>query len=393
MKIHYLDNNATTRMDDEVLKAMMPYMTDNYANASGVYSFGQDARKAVEDARAVTAKFFNADNPREIIFTSGGTESDNIAIRGAVLANSAKGKHIITSAIEHHAVLNVCKALEKEGYETTYIPVDKYGVVNPDDVKKAIRPDTVLISIMAANNETGSIQPVSEIGAIAREQKVIFHTDAVQAAGKYPIDVKMMNADLVSISAHKFYGPKGVGALYIRKGVKVSAIMQGGHHENRKRPGTENVPGIVGLAKACELAMESFKNSKAHEKVKMLRDKLQAGIFEKIPEVILNGHPENRTENTLNVSVKFIEGEGMLIQMDFEGICASSGSACTSGSLDPSHVLLAMGLDHGTAHGSIRFSLSKYTTQEDIDAVLKVLPPAVEKLRNMSPFWKNRIKA
>ncbi|HPI02917.1 MAG TPA: cysteine desulfurase NifS [Candidatus Goldiibacteriota bacterium] len=393
MKIHYLDNNATTRMDDEVLKAMMPYMTDNYANASGVYSFGQDARKAVEDARAVTAKFFNADDPREIIFTSGGTESDNIAIRGAALANAAKGKHIITSAIEHHAVLNVCKALEKEGYEVTYLPVDKYGVVNPDDVKKAIRPDTVLISIMAANNETGSIQPVAEIGAIAREQKIIFHTDAVQAAGKYPIDVKAMNADLVSISAHKFYGPKGVGALYIRKGVKVSAIMQGGHHENRKRPGTENVPGIVGLAKACSVAMDSFKNPKAHEKVKMLRDKLQAGIFEKIPEVILNGHPENRTENTLNVSVKFIEGEGMLIQMDFEGICASSGSACTSGSLDPSHVLLAMGLDHGTAHGSIRFSLSKYTTQEDIDAVLKALPPAVEKLRNMSPFWKNRVTA
>ncbi|PKL92155.1 MAG: cysteine desulfurase NifS [Candidatus Goldiibacteriota bacterium HGW-Goldbacteria-1] len=392
MKIHYLDNNATTRMDDEVLKAMMPYMTDNYANASGVYSFGQDARKAVEESRAIVAEFFNAADSREIIFTSGGTESDNIAVRGAALANSAKGRHIITSAIEHHAVLNVCKALEKEGYEVTYLPVDKYGVVNPEDVKKAIRQDTILISIMAVNNEIGTVEPIAEIGAIAREHKIIFHTDAVQAAGKYPLDVKLMNADLVSISAHKFYGPKGIGALYIRKGVKVSPIMQGGHHENRKRPGTENIAGIVGLAKACSLAMESFKHPEAHEKIKQLRDKLHAGIFEKIPEVILNGHPENRAENTLNVSVKFIEGEGMLIQMDFEGICASSGSACTSGSLDPSHVLLAMGLDHGTAHGSIRFSLSKYTTQEDIDAVLKTLPPAVEKLRSMSPFWKNRDK-
>jgi cysteine desulfurase len=389
-RIYYLDNNATTRVDDDVLKAMLPYFSEKYANASGVYNFGQEARKEVEDARAKVADFIGADHPKEIIFTSGGTESDNMAIKGVAYANVDKGKHIITSAIEHHAVLNTCGFLEKQGFEVTYLPVDKYGLINIEDLKKAIRKDTILITIMFANNEIGTIQPVKEIGEVARANKIYFHTDAVQAAGKIPINVKDMNIDMLSISGHKFYGPKGVGVFYIRKGVKIQPMMLGGHHEFNKRAGTENVPAIVGIAKACDVAAEGFKHPEKGMKIKELRDSLEKGILEKIPEVIVNGHPEKRMDNTLNVSIKYIEGEGMLIHMDFEGICASSGSACTSGSLDPSHVLLAIGLDHGTAHGSIRFSFSKYSTQEDVDKVLQVLPPVVEKLRNMSPFWKEK---
>jgi|ERR1035437_8728503 cysteine desulfurase len=390
-KVYYLDNNATTKTDPEVVKAMLPYFSDNYFNPSGVYSAAQDARKDVENARATAAKFLNAD-PKEIIFTSGGTESDNMAVKGAAYANTDKGRHIITTKIEHHAIINTCKYLEKHGWEVTYLPVDKYGIVDMEELKKAIRKDTVLISVMFANNEIGTIQPIEEIGKIARENNVYFHTDAVQAAGKVKLDVKKLNVDMMSLSAHKFHGPKGVGIFYLKKGVRIHSLSQGGHHENNRRAGTENVPGIIGMAKACEIASAHLDDAPDMARIKALRDRLEKGIIEKIPEVIVNGHPDKRMDNTSNVSIRYIEGEGMLIHMDFEGICASSGSACTSGSLDPSHVLLAIGLDHGTAHGSIRFSLSKYTTDEDVNKVLEVLPPAVVKLRSMSPFWKEKNK-
>lgn len=390
-QIYYLDNNATTKTDPEAVKAMLPYFSDNYYNPSGVYTPAQDARRDVENARAIAAKFLNAD-PKEIIFTSGGTESDNMAIKGIAYANTDKGKHIITTKIEHHAILNTCKYLEKHGWETTYLSVDKYGMIDLEELKRSIRKDTVLITVMYANNEIGTIQPIEEIGKIARENGVYFHTDAVQAAGKVKLDVKKLNVDMMSLSAHKFHGPKGIGIFYLKKGVRIQSLTQGGHHENNKRAGTENVPGIIGLAKACEIADAHLNDTADMARIKDLRDKLEKGIIEKIPEVIVNGHLEKRMENTSNVSIKYIEGEGMLIHMDFEGICASSGSACTSGSLDPSHVLLAIGLDHGTAHGSIRFSLSKYTTNEDVNKVLEVLPPAVVKLRSMSPFWKEKNK-
>lgn len=390
-KVYYLDNNATTKTDPKVVEAMIPYFSENYFNPSGVYSSAQDARRDVENARAVVAKFLNAD-PKEIVFTSGGTESDNMAIKGIAYANTDKGKHVITSKIEHHAILNTCKHLEKQGWEVTYLSVDKYGIIDLEELKKAIRKDTVLISVMYANNEIGTIQPIEEIGRIARESNVYFHTDAVQSAGKVKLDVKKLNVDMMSLSAHKFHGPKGVGVFYIKKGVRIHSQSLGGHHENNKRAGTENVPGIIGLAKACEIALEHLDDTADMARIKVLRDRLEKGIIEKIPEVIVNGHPDKRMDNTSNVSIKYIEGEGMLIHMDFEGICASSGSACTSGSLDPSHVLLAIGLDHGTAHGSIRFSLSKYSSDEDVNKVLEVLPPAVLKLRSMSPFWKEKNK-
>ncbi len=390
-KVYYLDNNATTKTDPEVVSAMMPYFSENYFNPSGVYSAAQEARKDVENARSAAAKFLNAD-PKEIIFTSGGTESDNMAIKGTAYANTDKGKHIITTKIEHHAIINTCKYLEKHGWEVTYLGVDKFGIVDIEELKRSIRKDTVLISVMYANNEIGTIQPIEEIGKIARENSVYFHTDAVQAAGKVLLDVKKLNVDMMSISGHKFHGPKGVGIFYLKKGVRIHSLTQGGHHEFNRRAGTENVPGIIGLAKACEIASAHLTDSADMARIKAMRDRLEKGIIERIPEVIVNGHPEKRMDNTSNVSIKYIEGEGMLIHMDFEGICASSGSACTSGSLDPSHVLLAIGLDHGTAHGSIRFSLSKYTTDEDVNKVLEVLPPAVVKLRSMSPFWKEKNK-
>ncbi len=389
-KIYYLDNNATTQVDPEVFAAMEPYLKDRYANPSGVYTFAQEIRLDIENARKQVADFLGAD-PAEIVFTGGGTESDNTAIMGTATALKEKGRHIITSKIEHHAVLNMCGYLEKQGYELTYLPVDKYGIIAIEDLKKAIRKDTILITVMYVNNEIGTIEPIEEIGKVARENKIYFHTDAVQAAGKLQIDVKKLNADMLSISGHKIYGPKGVGALYIRRGVRINPLLIGGHHENNRRAGTENVPGIIGLGKACELAVNDLK--KGHNlEIKQLRDRLEKEILDKIPEVILNGHPEKRVDNTLNVSVKYIEGEGMLIHMDFEGICASSGSACTSGSLDPSHVLLALGLPHEIAHGSIRFSLGKFSKEEDINKVLEVLPPVVEKLRNLSPFWREKDK-
>ncbi|MCX7698005.1 MAG: cysteine desulfurase NifS [Candidatus Goldbacteria bacterium] len=388
-KIIYLDNNATTRIDKRVLQSMLPYLEEYYANPSGIYYFAQEVKKEIEKAREKVAKFLNA-TPFEIIFTSGGTESDNFAIKGIAFANREKGKHIITSSIEHHAVLNTLKYLEKQGFEITFLPVDKYGIVDIDALKESIRKDTILISIMYANNEIGTIEPIKEIGEIARNNNVYFHTDAVQAAGKIKIDVKELNVDLLSISGHKFYGPKGIGALFIRKGVKIEPVLHGGHHERNQRAGTENVAGIIGLGRACEIAEEDLKNTEIKNKKKKLKDKLEKGILEKIPEVIVNGHPEKRIDNTLNICIKYIEGESILIQLDFEGICASSGSACTSGSLEPSHVLLALGLPHEIAHGSLRFSLSKYTEEEEIDKVLEVLPGAVQKLRNLSPFWKEK---
>ncbi|MCX8093842.1 MAG: aminotransferase class V-fold PLP-dependent enzyme, partial [Candidatus Goldbacteria bacterium] len=321
-----------------------------------------------------------------------GTESDNTAIKGIAFANQDKGKHIITSKIEHHAVLNTCKYLEQMGFSVTYLPVDRYGFVDPTDFKKAIKKDTILASIMYANNEIGTIEPIKELTKIAKEHNIYFHTDAVQAAGKIALNVKELGVDLLSISAHKFYGPKGVGLLYIKKGTKIHSLLHGGHHEKNRRAGTENVAGIIGMAKAAEISMGFYKNPENIIKIKRLRDMLEKGILEKIPEVIVNGHPEKRMENILNICIKYIEGESILIHLDFEGICASSGSACTSGSLEPSHVLLALGLPHEIAHGSIRFSFGKFNTEDDVKKVLDVLPSIVEKLRNMSPFWKEKVK-
>jgi len=390
-KIYYLDNNATTKMDSVVIEAMEPYFGERYFNASSIYSSAQEIRKDLEAAREEAAKFINAD-PREIIFTSGGTESDNFAIKGIAYANTDKGKHIITTKIEHPAILETCKYMAKKGWEITYLGVDKYGMISLEELKNSIKKETVLISVMYANNEIGTIEPVEEIGAIARAAGVYFHTDAVQVAGKIPIDVKKLNVDMLSLAAHKFHGPKGVRLFYLKKGVRIHSIAQGGHQEGSKRSGTENIPGIIGLAKACSLAAGHLNDSADMARIKGLRDRLEKGLFEKIPDIIMNGHPEKRIDNTLNVCVKHIEGEAMLIHMDFEGICVSSGSACASGSLDPSHVLLALGLPHEIAHGSIRFSFSKYNKDEDVDKVLEVLPGVVEKLRKMSPMWNERNK-
>ena len=381
----YLDYNATTPIDERVLSAMLPYLKEEFGNPSSIYSLAQRARRAVEEAREKLAKLLNAD-PKEIIFTSGGTESDNFAIKGIAYANQDKGKHIITSQIEHHAVLNTCKFLEKQGFHITYLPVDRYGVVDLDALEKSITPQTILISIMFANNEVGTIQPIKKIGEIAKRQGVYFHTDAVQAVGKIPIDVKELGIDLLSLSAHKFYGPKGVGALYLRKGVKISSFIQGGEQERGRRGGTENVAGIVGLGKAAEIAQEEMVEEE--KRVRALRDELERRLLERIPEVVLNGHPQNRLYNTLSICVKYVEGESMLINLDREGICASSGSACTSGSLEPSHVLLAMGVPPEIAHGSLRFSLGKFNKEEDVERVSEVLPSIVEELRKISPFWE-----
>lgn len=380
----YMDHAATTYIKQEVMEEMMPYFTEKFGNPSSVHSFGREARKAVDMARDRTAKALNASGD-EIYFTGGGSESDNWAIKGIAQANKHKGNHIITSSIEHHAVLYTCQYLEKMGFEVTYLPVDQYGLVNPDDVKRAITDKTILISIMFANNEIGTIQPVKEIGQIAKEHGVYFHTDAVQAAGHLPIDVKDMNIDLLSLSAHKFYGPKGVGALYIRKGVRVHPLMHGGAQERNRRAGTENLPGIVGLGKAIELAYENLEDSS--RKLTAMRDRLISGIMERIDNVRLNGHPTKRLPGNANLSFEYIEGESLLLSLDMKGIAASSGSACTSGSLDPSHVLLAIGLTHEIAHGSLRLTLGDNNTDQDIDYVLEVLPDIVQRLRNMSPLF------
>ena len=384
MKRVYMDNAATTALRRDVLDAMMPYLTDIYGNPSSLHYFGQEAHKAVENARHQVASALNAED-NEIVFTGCGTEADNMALKGIAEKYQSKGKHIITSSVEHHAILHTCEYLEKHGFEVTYLPVDEYGMVKAEQVRDAIRSDTILVSIMFANNEVGTIMPIKEIGAVCREKGVFFHTDAVQAVGHAAIDVKAMNIDLLSLSAHKLHGPKGVGALYIRKGIVVPPLLHGGAQERRKRAGTENVAGIVGLGKAIEIACSDIEGTA--KRMCYLRDKLINGIEASIPEVKLNGHRTERLPGNVNFSIKYIEGESILLMLDINGIAASSGSACTSGSLDPSHVLLAMGMPHETAHGSLRLTLGDDTTEDDIDYVLEVLPEIVVRLRKMSPLY------
>ncbi|MGE5559861.1 MAG: cysteine desulfurase NifS [Chloroflexota bacterium] len=383
MRQVYLDHSATTPTHPDVVAAMMPYFSDKFGNASSIHSFGREARKAVEAAREQVARLIGAD-PREIVFTSGGTEADNLAIRGVALANAKRGKHIITSSIEHHAVLHLCESLEKEGYSVTYLPVDADGLVSVADVEKALRPDTILVTIMHANNEVGTIQDLAAISALLKPRNIYFHTDAVQSVGKIKADVNELGVDLLTLSGHKIYGPKGVGALYIRRGTKLESLAKGGSHERGKRAGTENVPGIVGLGKACEIAASELEQER--ERLMGLRDKLIRGISERISDVKLNGHPTQRLPHNVNVSIKYVEGEAMLLNLDMKGIAASSGSACTSGSLEPSHVLLAMGVPHEVAHGSLRLTLGRMTTAEDIDYVLDTLPEIVTRLRSWSPL-------
>ena len=385
MRRIYLDHAATTPTHPEVVKAMLPFFVDAFGNPSSIHSYGQEARGAVEEARIKVAELIGA-RSEEIIFTSGGTEADNYALKGAAFANEHKGNHIITTPIEHHAVLEVCKFLERSGFKITCLPVDKYGLVDPDDVKRVITDRTVLISVMHANNEVGTIEPVEEIGRIAREAGVYFHSDAVQTVGHIRVNVDELKVDLLSISGHKFYGPKGVGALYVRKGTKLVSLMHGGEHEKGHRAGTENAPGIVGLGKAAELAGQEI--GKEAERLARLRDHLVGGLVEKIDHIHFNGHPTRRLPNNVNVSVDFVEGESMLLNLDLEGICASTGSACSSASLEPSHVLLALGLPPEQAHGSLRFTLGRENTEADIGRVLEVLPGIVAKLRAMSPLLK-----
>ena len=377
----YLDNAATTAVSPAVLETMLPYFTECFGNPSSIHSTGRDAHRAVDAARKQVAAAIGATAP-EIYFTAGGSESDNWAIKGTAFAKRKKGNHIITSAIEHHAVLHTCAWLEKQGFEVTYLPVDEFGMVNPADVEKAITDKTILISIMAANNEIGTLQPIAEIGKIAHDHGILFHTDAVQAISAIPIDVNAMNIDMLSMSAHKFHGPKGIGVLYIRKGVRIESFVQGGAQERGQRAGTENLAGIVGMGKAIELATQNLTENAA--RMTALRDKLIDGILERIPDVRLNGHRTNRLPNNVNVSVRYVEGEALLLRLDLAGIAGSSGSACTSGSLDPSHVLLAIGLPHEIAHGSLRLTLGTDTTEADIDYVLDKLPGIVKDLRAMS---------
>lgn len=387
MRKVYLDHSATTPVRVEVVSAVVEYMTGKYGNPSSVHYFGRDARAGLEKARSQVAALIRA-LPEEITFTSGGTEADNMAILGAARAYGEKGNHIITTAVEHHAVLDTCKALEKEGFRITILPVDEEGLISLEDLENSITTETILVSIMHVNNEIGTIQPIEDIGRITREKGVLFHTDAVQSLGKLPIDVKKMNIDLLSGSGHKIYAPKGTGFLYVRKGVRLSPLVYGGGQERKKRSGTENLPGIVGLGLAAELAgteMESEINRQTQ-----LRNRLIKGLMDRIPELRLNGHPVKRIGSNVNISVLYVEGESLLLALDLKGIAASSGSACTSGSLDPSHVLLALGLSHEVAHGSLRLTLGKDTTQADIDYVLEELPPIVERLRMMSPLYNKK---
>ncbi len=385
MKEIYFDNAATTAVRKEVLDGMLPFFSSYYGNASSVYGIARFSKKAIDDAREKIAKAFNA-NASEIFFTSGGTEADNWAIKGVAEAMKNKGHHIITSVVEHHAVLHTCEYLENNGFEVTYLPVDEFGMVSVKDIEKAIRPDTILISIMFANNEIGTIMPIKEIGKLAKERGIYFHTDAVQAAGHIEIDVNDLNIDLMSVSGHKLGGPKGIGALYIRKGTKIGSFIHGGAQERRKRAGTENIPAIVGFGKAVEIAVNEMKTEA--ERLTKLRDKIINGILDNIPYSRLNGHGTERLPGNVNISFEFIEGESMLLFLDMKKIYASSGSACTSGSLDPSHVLLAIGLPHEKAHGSLRITLGHDNTEEEVDRLLEELPPIVERLRNMSPLYE-----
>ena len=383
MRKVYLDNAATTALSPKVLEKMMPYLTDIYGNASSPHSFGQNARIGVEHAREQVARAINAD-PSEIVFTGCGTESDNTVLFGVAERYAKKGDHIITTNVEHHAILHSCAALEKKGIRVTYLPVDKDGLVTPEQVRDAITDKTILVSVMFANNEVGTIMPIPEIAAVCHEKGVLFHTDAVQAAGHIPIDVKAMGIDMLSISGHKFHGPKGVGVLYERKGIRLPSYIIGGEQEKGRRAGTENVAGIVGLGEALELAVTNMSETSA--RMTRMRDRLIEGIEATIPEVKLNGHRTKRLPNNVNFSIKYIEGESILLMLDMAGIAASSGSACTSGSLDPSHVLLALGLTHEVAHGSVRLTLGDDTTDEDIDYVLETLPKVAHRLRAMSPI-------
>ncbi len=388
MKV-YMDNGATTRVTEPVMAAMQPYFCEIYGNPSSVHGFGREARKAVEAARAQVAKAIGAE-PREIYFTGCGTEADNWALRGAAYANIKKGKHIITTNFEHHAILHTCKQLEKEGFEVTYLPVDSDGLVTPEQLEAAIRPDTVLVSIMYANNEVGTIEPIGELAAVAKAHGVLFHTDAVQAIGHVPIDVKAQGIDMLSMSGHKFHAPKGIGALYVRQGVRIQRLMQGGAQERGQRPGTENLAGIVGIGKAIELATADVEDRAA--KMAAIRDRMIERIMKEIPHVQLNGHPTKRMCGNINVSFYFVESESILLHLDFKGIAASSGSACTSGSLDPSHVLLAIGVSHEHANGSVRLSLCEENTMEEADYVVDSLVEIVGRLRAMSPLYSDFLK-
>lgn len=386
MKRIYLDYAATTPVHPEVVQAMTPHWSEHFGNPSSIYSYGQEAKGTIEDAREKVADLIGA-SPDEIIFTSGGTEADNFAIKGTAFA-AKSGKHIITSAIEHHAIHETCAFLERHGFEVTYLPVDGHGLVDPDDLKKAITKETILVSVMQANNEVGTIQPIAELTAITREAGVYFHNDAVQTVGHIPTDVSELGVDLLSISAHKLYGPKGVGALYVRKGTRLVPFMHGGGQERNRRGGTENVPAIAGFGKAAEIARK--EGPEEAERLTVFRQRLIEGILGTIDESRVNGHPEQRLPNNVNVSIDYVEGESMLLNLDLEGICASTGSACSSASLEASHVLLAMGLAHEQAHASLRFTMGKWTEQGHIDRVLEVLPAIVAKLRAMSPLLKSR---
>jgi len=387
MKRVYLDYAGTAPCDPRVVKAMHPYFTDIFGNPSSLHSFGQEAKKALEESREKVARALGA-SPEEIVFTGGGTESNNFALKGVAYANQKKGNHLITTAIEHHCVLEPCKFLEKQGFSVTYVKVDKDGLVDPGDIKKAITDKTVLISVMHANNEIGTIEPIAEIARIAQEKNVPLHTDAVQPFGHVPVDVHALGVDLLSISAHKFYGPKGVGALYIRKGTRIAPFLQGGDQEKKRRASTENIPGIVGLAKAAELARE--ERDEEAKKLTALRDMLIEGILRAIPQTRLNGHRTQRLPNNVNIIVEYVEGESMILNLDMEGIACSTGSACTSSSLEPSHVLTALGVPAELAHGSLRFTSGRYTQKEDIARVLEALPKIVDKLRAMSPLYKKK---
>ena len=388
-RLIYLDNAATTQVYPQVLDAMLPFFTEHYGNPSAIYSFANEAKKAVDQSRSTIADLIGADTD-EIYFTGGGSESDNWALVATAEAYESKGRHIITSKIEHHAILHTCEYLEKRGYEITYIDVDEKGTIKLDELEAAIRPDTILISVMAANNEIGTIQPLKEIGAIAKAHGVLFHTDAVQAFAHIPINVDEMNIDMLSASGHKIHGPKGIGIMYIRKGVKIRSFIHGGAQERRRRAGTHNVPGIVGMGKAAELAKANMDNN--IKSISELRDYLIKRVLDEIPYTRLNGHETNRLPNNANFCFRFIEGESMLILLDQNGICGSSGSACTSGSLDPSHVLLAIGLPHEIAHGSLRLTLSEQTTKEDIDYTVDKLKGIIERLRSMSPLYEHFVK-